>query len=217
MKLCIGNSFYVEPSMSKIHSLPGSSSPTFCSGARFHLGARQAIIVRDDITRDQIQALLGNQGLVLTLLESKGGLKTLPQRVFWKVLTGDLVGLEFDDVLLYNFFGSSPASDAQWRTIGLHKADTGRNRVIELELKRLYVAITRARLHIWIWDPSKTADSMLVRHFSSYRRIPRVTSSKNYWLSRDLIKIHNPSEPLPLLAGKSVIDKCTVYYIGHAR
>ena len=72
-------------------------------------------------------------------------------------------GLEFDDVLLYNFFGTSPASPAQWRVIQTKKVDSIKHRVIESELKRLYVALTRARHHIWLWDSSDIAEPMLVR------------------------------------------------------
>ncbi|KAF8336964.1 uncharacterized protein EI90DRAFT_93924 [Cantharellus anzutake] len=126
--------------------------------------ASRAIIVRDDTTRDEVQAELGSTHyMIYTLLESKG--------------------LEFDDVLVYNFFASSPASSAQWRAVlGLQRADTTRYRVLETELKRLYVALTRARLHIWIWDSSPTADPML-----------------NYWLSKDLVEICHPSKPFPQL------------------
>ncbi|KAF8336973.1 uncharacterized protein EI90DRAFT_3119273 [Cantharellus anzutake] len=137
---------------------------------RLDFGARQVIIVRNDEARDEVRAALGDEGLVLTLLESKG--------------------LEFDDVLLYNFFGSSPASPAQWRVIQSKNADPVKHRVIESELKRLYVAVTRARHHIWLWDSSDVAAPML-----------------NHWISLDLVKIHGPSEPFPQLATTSTVDE----------
>nr|XP_040252691.1 TPR and ankyrin repeat-containing protein 1-like [Aegilops tauschii subsp. strangulata] len=51
-------------------------------------GAEQVILVRDDATKKQIVDLVGTQALVLTIVECKG--------------------LEFQDVLLYNIFSSSP-------------------------------------------------------------------------------------------------------------
>jgi hypothetical protein len=50
-------------------------------------GAEQVILVRDDISKDKLQGQIGEIALVLTILESKG--------------------MEFDDVLVYDFFGSS--------------------------------------------------------------------------------------------------------------
>ncbi|KAJ1399973.1 UvrD-like helicase, ATP-binding domain [Sesbania bispinosa] len=59
-------------------------------------GAEQVILVRDDLARKEILDYVGKQALVLTVLECKG--------------------LEFQDVLLYNFFGSSPLKN-RWRVI----------------------------------------------------------------------------------------------------
>lgn len=50
-------------------------------------GAEQVILVRDDASKDKLQTQIGEIALVLTILESKG--------------------MEFDDVLVYDFFGSS--------------------------------------------------------------------------------------------------------------
>src|SRR5258707_5868956 len=96
------------------------------------------------------------------------------------------LGLEFDDVLLYNFCGSSPASAAQWRAVG-RQVDTNKYRVLESELKRLYVAVTRARLHIWIWDSSKTADPMLVRRVSIWTDFLRLTG-----MIEELLAVYKP-------------------------
>jgi hypothetical protein len=55
-------------------------------------GASQVIIVRDDATKQRLKHLnsnIGDIGLVLTVFEAKG--------------------MEFNDVLLYNFFTNSPA------------------------------------------------------------------------------------------------------------
>lgn len=51
-------------------------------------GAEQVILVRDEKTKKQLQAQIGSVALVLTILQSKG--------------------MEFDDVILWNFFSESP-------------------------------------------------------------------------------------------------------------
>ncbi|OWM65616.1 hypothetical protein CDL15_Pgr017113 [Punica granatum] len=58
------------------------------------LGPEQVIIVRDDCAHEEVLGLIGKQAPVLTLSECKG--------------------LEFQDVVLYNFFGSSPMKN-KWR------------------------------------------------------------------------------------------------------
>lgn len=50
-------------------------------------GAEQVILVRDDVSKDKLQKQIGEIALVLTILESKG--------------------MEFDDVLAYDFFSGS--------------------------------------------------------------------------------------------------------------
>ncbi|KAF8336960.1 uncharacterized protein EI90DRAFT_3013934 [Cantharellus anzutake] len=136
----------------------------------FQLGARQAIIVRDDVARDEVRTLSGSQDNVYTLIESKG--------------------LEFDDVLIYNFFASSPASGAQWRAIlGVQRADATAYRVLEVELKRLYVALTRARFHVWVWDSSRTADPMVFMIRQSQFRSSQAASyfhKSGRYLDRDI-------------------------------
>jgi superfamily I DNA/RNA helicase len=73
------------------------------------------------------------------------------------------VGLEFDDVLLYDFFASSPASTKQWRVINSDNLrDFDKHQILESELKRLYVAITRARHHCWIWESKPLQHPMIV-------------------------------------------------------
>ncbi|KAK1685246.1 hypothetical protein QYE76_046094 [Lolium multiflorum] len=110
-------------------------------------GAEQVILVRDDATRKQIIDLVGKQALVLTIVECKG--------------------LEFQDVLLYNFFGSSPLRN-KWRVLyGYMKDkdiiahseeishpdfDRSKHYLLCSELKQLYVAITRTRQRLWICE-----------------------------------------------------------------
>lgn len=51
-------------------------------------GAEQVILVRDAEAKTYLQAQIGNVALVLTILQAKG--------------------MEFDDVILWNFFSRSP-------------------------------------------------------------------------------------------------------------
>ena len=51
-------------------------------------GAEQVILVHDDIAKARLQAEIGGVALILTILQSKG--------------------MEFDDVILWNFFTDCP-------------------------------------------------------------------------------------------------------------
>ncbi|CAD6264208.1 unnamed protein product [Miscanthus lutarioriparius] len=108
-------------------------------------GAEQVILVRDAAAKKHVMDLVGKQALVLTIVECKG--------------------LEFQDVLLYNFFSSSPLRN-KWRVLydymenknvialskeGSHPDfDRNKHYLLCSELKRLYVAITRTRQRLWI-------------------------------------------------------------------
>ncbi|KAM3369762.1 hypothetical protein ACQJBY_017559 [Aegilops geniculata] len=110
-------------------------------------GAEQVVLVRDGVTKKRIVDLVGKQALVLTIVECKG--------------------LEFQDVLLYNFFSSSPLKN-KWRVLyGCMKEkdiiassekisypgfDRTKHHLLCSELKQLYVAITRTRQRLWICE-----------------------------------------------------------------
>lgn len=83
------------------------------------------------------------------------------------------------------------------------KLDERKHAIINTELKNLYVGITRARhrkssnspfwlmavywfviLDCWIWDSSVQAEPMV-----------------KYWLSKDLVKVLGPGDPIPQIAG----------------
>ncbi|TKW14788.1 hypothetical protein SEVIR_5G190200v4 [Setaria viridis] len=114
---------------------------------RINFGADQVILVRDDAAKEQVVGLVGNQALVLTILESKG--------------------LEFEDVLIYNLFSSSPLRN-KWRVIygymkengtialpekiSYPKFDGNKHFLLCSELKLLYVAVTRTRQRLWICE-----------------------------------------------------------------
>ncbi|CAE6534820.1 unnamed protein product [Rhizoctonia solani] len=143
---------------------------------RIDFGASQVILVRNEAARAALRSQVGEIGLILTLYESKG--------------------LEFDDVLLYNFFEDSVPSAATWRVIlhGLEGARLGpvprfdeiRHAVICTELKNLYVGLTRARNHCWIWDVSAKAEPM-----------------KLFWKEKGLITLCGPDDPMPQLSASS--------------
>lgn len=61
-------------------------------------GAEQVILVRDDEAKANLRHDMGDSALILTILESKG--------------------MEFDDVVLHNFFSSSSHS-ASYRCLHL--------------------------------------------------------------------------------------------------
>ncbi|XP_053570435.1 LOW QUALITY PROTEIN: TPR and ankyrin repeat-containing protein 1-like [Bombina bombina] len=122
-------------------------------------GAHQVILVANEKAKENIPEEL-SLALILTIYEAKG--------------------LEFDDVLLYNFFTDSEASK-EWRIISSFtpviylndknqplievpldslSASTSRpftlnpemHKLLNGELKQLYTAITRARVNLWIFD-----------------------------------------------------------------
>ncbi|KAL5495715.1 hypothetical protein ACEPAI_1179 [Sanghuangporus weigelae] len=121
-------------------------------GSSIEFGARQCILVRNNRVKDELRVQVGEIGNVLTLYESKG--------------------LEFDDVLLYNFFEDSSCIASQWRvvlnflaigeesSIAVPRFDDLRHAGICTELKFLYVAVTRARKNLWIIDRSDKGEPM---------------------------------------------------------
>ncbi|XP_037494080.1 TPR and ankyrin repeat-containing protein 1-like [Jatropha curcas] len=106
-------------------------------------GAEQVILVRDDSAKKEVYDYVGKQALVLTIMECRG--------------------LEFQDVLLYNFFGSSPLRN-KWRVVYEYMKEQNlldesspvfnmaKHNVLCSELKQLYVAITRTRQRLWICE-----------------------------------------------------------------
>ncbi|KAL6997678.1 hypothetical protein U1Q18_007804 [Sarracenia purpurea var. burkii] len=166
------------------------------SGDIVGFGAEQVILVRDDRARQEISVYVGKHALVLTIVECKG--------------------LEFQDVLLYNFFGSSPLKN-QWRVIyefmkeqylldsttkSFPSFNEARHNVLCSELKQLYVAITRTRQRLWIcendeefskpiFDYWKKKCLVNVRHLDdSLAQAMQVASSQEEWRARG-IKLFN--------------------------
>ncbi|KAJ4710306.1 UvrD-like Helicase, ATP-binding domain, P-loop containing nucleoside triphosphate hydrolase [Melia azedarach] len=156
-------------------------------------GAEQVILVRNDCVRKDISGYVGKKALVLTIVESKG--------------------LEFQDVLLYNFFGSSPLKN-QWRVIYEYMKeqnlldstsprsfpifDEAKHNVLCSELKQLYVAITRTRQRLWIWENIEELSKPMFDYWKkkllvqvrqlddSLAQAMQVASSPEEWKSRGI-------------------------------
>ncbi|KAF9608895.1 hypothetical protein IFM89_012063 [Coptis chinensis] len=108
--------------------------------------AQQVILVRDDCAKEQVIEQVGKNALVLTIIKC--------------------TGLEFQDVLLYNFFEKAPLEPG-WEVVYefmVHKNLLGarslkyppfnkdRHSALCNELKELYVAITRTRQRLWVFE-----------------------------------------------------------------
>ncbi|KAI9453661.1 hypothetical protein BJY52DRAFT_1418183 [Lactarius psammicola] len=137
------------------------------------LGSKQCIIVRDEATRKKLRAYIGRVGIILTLLNSKG--------------------LEYDDVILYNFFGES-ADTNLWRHLidaQLHPLEDLNYAPLVYELKCLYVAITRARHRLWIVDYS---DVCLPIKVCAFHRSPQLARHEHE-TQRHLLSLGLVEEP----------------------
>ncbi|XP_068008818.1 TPR and ankyrin repeat-containing protein 1 [Melanerpes formicivorus] len=147
-------------------------------------GAHQVVLVANETAKERIPEEL-NLALVLTIYEAKG--------------------LEFDDVLLYNFFTDSEANK-EWKIISSYTPDSdvqvGSKPLMEVpledaagaqkrtpfnvemfkmlngELKQLYTAVTRARVNLWIFDED------------SDKRAPAF----KYFIKRDFVRVVKADE-----------------------
>ncbi|XP_039685098.1 uncharacterized protein [Medicago truncatula] len=166
-------------------------NPGHDSGKIVGFGAEQVILVRDDYARKEILDYVGKKALVLTVLECKG--------------------LEFQDVLLYNFFGTSPLEN-QWRVIyeymneqdmlepteskSFPSFNDSKHNLLCSELKQLYVAITRTRQRLWICENTEEYcrpmfDYWKMKHLVQFKELDdslsqamKVASSSEDWKSR---------------------------------
>ncbi|XP_062113026.1 uncharacterized protein LOC133824169 isoform X1 [Humulus lupulus] len=187
----------------------GNSGKT--SGNTVGFGAEQVILVRDDNARKEISGYVGKQALLLTVLECKG--------------------LEFQDVLLYNFFGSSPLNN-QWRVIyeymkeqdlfdttipNFPKFSESKHNIICSELKQLYVAVTRTRQRLWICESSEVAEPV----FDYWRKkglvqskqlddllaqAMQVASSPEEWRSRGIKLFHEHNYKMATMCFERACD-----------
>ncbi|KAM8967370.1 TPR and ankyrin repeat-containing protein 1 [Pelodytes ibericus] len=149
-------------------------------------GAHQVILVTNEAAKEKIPEEL-SLALVLTIYEAKG--------------------LEFDDVLLYNFFTDSEAAK-EWRLISsfnpvIHNNDDGRtiievplddistpscrpltmnpemHKMLNGELKQLYTAITRARVNLWIFDENQEKRAPAFEYFIKGNLVKVVRTDEN--------------------------------------
>ena len=110
-------------------------------------GAEQVILVRDEDMKAKLQGQIGDIALILTILDSKG--------------------MEFDDVILWDFFTSSPDPSGVRKLCALTREaqsgfDAQKHSAMCSELKHLYVAITRARLQLFLLESSEKAMMSIV-------------------------------------------------------
>ncbi|RHZ77053.1 hypothetical protein Glove_186g78 [Diversispora epigaea] len=144
------------------------------------LGTEQVIIVRDDTDKSHVKKIIGKSaGLVMTVYETKG--------------------MEFNDVLLYNFF--KPAG-LMWRVIlstldgyskGIRSFDHHHHQhfILLYELKNLYVAVTRARKRLWIYDENLEFSEPI----------------QMYWENKNLVKVVWNENEIPSLSNTTKSTK----------
>ncbi|KAJ3064114.1 hypothetical protein HDU98_000162 [Podochytrium sp. JEL0797] len=135
---------------------------------QIEFGAEQVILVRNREDYEKLHARLGDGVLILTVEQSKG--------------------MEFEDVLIYSPFGSSPAGNG-WRVFmgeikGNREAfpafSSDKHTILAVELKMLYVAITRARKRLWIFDSNEEARSPLFSLWKFKQLVTSITSTGNF-------------------------------------
>ena len=102
-------------------------------------GAEQVILARDSNMKQKLQDQIGDIALIFTILESKG--------------------MEFDDVILWDFFTACP-DQAGVRSLSTLESSPGTYDAKKYssmcsELKHLYVAVTRARIQLFIVETSE--------------------------------------------------------------
>ncbi|XP_037004096.2 TPR and ankyrin repeat-containing protein 1 isoform X2 [Artibeus jamaicensis] len=166
-------------------------------------GAHQVILVANEMAKEKIPEELG-LALVLTVYEAKG--------------------LEFDDVLLYNFFTDSEAYK-EWKIISSftpssscsreenrplievplekpspsqgrsHLANPEMHKLLNGELKQLYTAITRARANLWIFDENPEKRAPAFRYFIRGDFVQVVKTDENKDLDDSMfVKTSTPAE-----------------------
>ncbi|XP_063936853.1 uncharacterized protein LOC135147630 [Daucus carota subsp. sativus] len=169
-------------------------------------GAEQVILVRDDRLKKEICDSVGKKALVLTIFECKG--------------------LEFQDVLLYKFFSSSPFEN-EWRVIyeymndnnmlvstastSFPRFDLEKHGILCSELKQLYVAVTRTKQRLWICENSKDFSGPMFDYWKklcvakvrkmddSFIKEMQVESNEEDWRSRGIKLFHENNYEMAMM------------------
>ena len=103
-------------------------------------GAEQVVLTRNEEDKTKLVHIIGEAALVLTIFQAKG--------------------MEFEDVVLFNFFRSTPDT-VGWRSIQRSTMnesstfDAAKHVALCSELKHLYVATTRARIRFVMIEESQ--------------------------------------------------------------
>ncbi|ONK71073.1 uncharacterized protein A4U43_C04F4440 [Asparagus officinalis] len=154
-------------------------------------GSEQVILVRHNRDKEKVINQIGNNAMVLTIKESKG--------------------LEFQDVLLHNFFCESPLKNRwrivyefmddkkivnPWSSMTFPQFDCDKHHLLCSELKQLYVAVTRTRNRLWIAETNnvfakpvfeywKAAGVIQVQRLDfTFIKKMQVTCTKEEWNAR---------------------------------
>ncbi|KAJ3410746.1 recombinase rad51 [Chytridiales sp. JEL 0842] len=137
------------------------------TSAVIEFGAEQAILVRNEKDALFLRSKIGEGALILTVEQSKG--------------------MEFEDVLLFFPFGSSPAGknwriflkDVKGNTKPVPSFSEEKHNILSVELKILYTAITRARQRLWIFDADEDAREAIFDYWYSLNLIDMVSNSSS--------------------------------------
>ncbi|KAF8453351.1 hypothetical protein BGX38DRAFT_417317 [Terfezia claveryi] len=119
-------------------------------------GADQVILVRDEAVQKEIHSRVGTEVLILTVLQSKG--------------------MEFEDVVLLNFFSSGGHTNS-YRSLDrlidkkFGEFDRKKHSVLCAELKTLYVAVTRCRSNLRIVEENKNIAEIIVDFWT--QKVPK--------------------------------------------
>ncbi|XP_008236769.1 PREDICTED: uncharacterized protein LOC103335533 [Prunus mume] len=173
----------------------------FVTGNTIGFGAEQVILVRDASAWKEVSNSIRKQALVLTIMDCKG-------------LEFQVTTVYFcQDVLLYKFFGSSPLKN-QWRVIydfmkeqdSLNSAlperfpsfDDAKHSMLCHELKQLYVAVSRTRQRLWIYENVEELSNPMFDYWKkkclvqvrqlddSFAHSMQVASSPQEWKARGI-------------------------------
>jgi hypothetical protein len=177
-------------------------------GGKIDFGVGQAILLRSQKNKNELPIGLRNHPNIFSITGSKG--------------------LEFDDVLLFNFFTNSKVSAKIWRALAnyndeeaeiqikktipltlneyllkLNKSEKihptefndSEHRVLENELKDLYIAITRAKKNVWIFDADLDNNYFTFNAQTLYQLFDRRGLVQMYDHTSDPMSFQNSSSP----------------------